>query len=184
MKSRTLRPSTWETDIRIKTCVVVIEVRYIRCWTTSVPASSTVLVNHLQDPLIAIVSYPLDHVDPKGVHELIVSFSQNFPSCLCQSQDKIITGIANNSIVKLQHVILDMWLWLKEELTCTSGVEQILDVGSRLGPRLVSIRPLRTIHLCSRSLLPNTGHTSLGGLEPPVHCPGKLFSQQRAVQSG
>lgn len=46
---------------------------------------------HLQDPLVSVVSNPLDHIYPEGVHELIVGLSQNLACCLCQTQDQVVT---------------------------------------------------------------------------------------------
>lgn len=45
------------------------------------------LVDHLQDPLISIVSNPLHHIDPEGIHQLIMGFSQNLTCCLCQAKN-------------------------------------------------------------------------------------------------
>lgn len=46
---------------------------------------------HLKDPLVSIVSNPLHHVDPEGVHQLIVGLSQNLACSLRQPQDQIVT---------------------------------------------------------------------------------------------
>lgn len=48
--------------------------------------------DHLQNPLISIVSNPLHHIHPEGVHQLIMGFPQDLACCLCQPQDEVVTG--------------------------------------------------------------------------------------------
>lgn len=45
---------------------------------------------HLKNPFIAIVSYSFDHIDSKGIHQLIMGLSQNLTCCFSQTKDEII----------------------------------------------------------------------------------------------